>query len=138
MSEFPIIFKTKDRQTVGATSGSRYFTKIRTAPLTTAHRPPCMASPLTTAHQRSSPLTTSYPGAFSMRLDYTRLRVGIGEKLEKALEKAAHVATKYSKICGVFCHVMYSGESYTGGSNPSKFVNYFVKRRIIKYEKNCS
>ena len=73
-----------------------------------------------------------------MRLDYTRLRVRIGEKLEKALEKAAHVATKYSKICGVFCHVMYSGESYTGGSNPSKFVNYFVKKRIIKYEKNCS
>ena len=33
-----------------------------------------------------------------MRLDYTRLRVGIGEKLEKALEKAAHVATKYFKI----------------------------------------
>ncbi len=26
-----------------------------------------------------------------MRLDYTRLRVRIGEKLEKALEKAAHV-----------------------------------------------
>ncbi len=73
-----------------------------------------------------------------MRFDYTRLRVRIGEKLEKALEKAAHVATKYSKICGVFCHVMYSGESYTGGSNPSKFVNYFVKRRIIKYEKSCS
>ncbi len=41
---------------------------------------------------------TSYPGAFSMRLDYTRLRVRTGEKLEKALEKAAHVATKYFKI----------------------------------------
>ena len=33
-----------------------------------------------------------------LRLDYTRLRVRIGEKLEKALEKAAHVATKYFKI----------------------------------------
>ncbi len=72
-----------------------------------------------------------------MRLDYTRLCIRIGEKPEKALEKAAHMATKYSKICGVFCHVMYSGKRYTGGSNPSKFVNYFVKR-IIKYEKNCS
>ena len=61
------------------------------------------------------PLTTSYPGAFSMRLDYTRLRVRIGEKLEKALEKAAHVATKYSKICGVFCHVMYSAKAIPGG-----------------------
>ncbi len=53
MSEFPMIFKTEDRGTVGATSGSRHFTKIRTV---TAHRSPLTAhrSPLT-AHR--SPLT---------------------------------------------------------------------------------
>ncbi len=30
MSEFPMIFKTKDRRSVGASSDSRHFTKIRT------------------------------------------------------------------------------------------------------------